>query len=442
MDELERAGRAVRDAVGAKSEPSDRVRARARTIVRHRRMLAVGTIATAVIAASAGIGVAARGNGGLGVHTIAPAGSTTEPTDPKAALTTVKVNTTAEREIASVQATPLLSFADALHGWRVEPKLHQAIEHTVDGGHTWEVQLHRPSISNTVSGVVAVDDLDAFALVTNGIDWRSSGLMRTTDGSQWRRIAGTGLPGPLAFVSFVDSSQGWGVTYYGDLVATADGGGRWRTMVQPGTGELVGSVCLAAAGSGWAASGDSVYRSDDDGASWHRQARIPVSGGSTIRLVCRGPRAAYASWSVGAGQHLGAFIRTDDDGAHWRPYTEDLEAGATASTAPGFPENQMRGDPTAMTAGGTLAFMSGCYACGPTQSWVVVASPTDQFVVGRFDSTSSQQTLLLAAIAIDASHLFAEVQSFAPSGAGPRRDSLYASSDGGHTWQLRWSGSG
>jgi photosystem II stability/assembly factor-like uncharacterized protein len=333
-----------------------------------------------------------------------------------------------------------LSFADALHGWRVEPKLHQAIEHTVDGGRTWEVQLHRPSTSNTVSGVVAVDDLDAFALVTNGIDWRSSGLMRTTDGSQWRRIAGTGLPGPLAFVSFVDASHGWGVTSYGDLVTTADAGVRWRTMTQPGDGELVGSVCLAAAGSGWVATGSAVYRSDDDGSSWRRQVKIPVPGGLTISLACKGSRAAYASWGGGAGQHLGAFLRTDDNGAHWRPYTEDLLARATPVTAPGFPENQMRGDPTAMTADGTLAFISGCYACGPGQSWVVVATPTDQFVVGRFDSTRSQQTLLLAAIAIDASHLFAEVQSFAPSGTGPRRDSLYASSDGGHTWELRWSG--
>jgi hypothetical protein len=111
----------------------------------------------------------------------------------------------------------------------------------------------------------------------------------------------------------------------------------------------------------------------------------------------------------------------------------------SAVTAPGFPENQIRGVPVAMTPGGTLTFTTGCYACGPAQNWVVVASPTDRFVVGHLDSPT-QQTLLLAATATDATRVFAETQIVPEGGAGPRPVSLYASSDGGHTWQLRWSG--
>jgi hypothetical protein len=80
MDELERAGRALRDLVASDAEPSDRVRARARGIVRRRRVFAVGSIASAVIVASIGIALAANGGNGVGVHTIGPAPSSTTHT--------------------------------------------------------------------------------------------------------------------------------------------------------------------------------------------------------------------------------------------------------------------------------------------------------------------------------------------------------------------------
>jgi photosystem II stability/assembly factor-like uncharacterized protein len=437
MDELERAGRALRDSVAVEGDPSDRVRARARTIVRRRRMFAAGSIATAVIVASVGIALAVRGGDGLGVHTIAPAASST----------TRSVRTaTAQRDVANVQQMPLLAFADPLNGWRVDPLLYQAIEHTNDGGLTWTVQLHLPSVVNTVGGVVAVDDHDAFALITEGGDGNSAQLMRTTDGAHWYQTNGTGLRAPIAFVSFADANHGWGLTRYGDLVTTTDGGDHWRAMSQPDPGRvtsgagIAGSVCLAGAQSGWAATGTAVYRSDDDGSSWDKQVKIPTGGGLTIKMACDGSHAAYASFDAGAGQHFGAFLRTGDGGAHWRVLTEDRVAGATPVTAPGFPDNQERGDPDALTRDGTLVFTTGCYACGPEQNWVVVASRTDRFVIGHFDSTNQQQVILLAVSAPDATHVFAEVQSIARTGDGPRPVSLYASSDGGHTWPLRWTG--
>jgi hypothetical protein len=75
MDELERAGRALRDSIAGEPEPSARVRTRARVIVRNRRVVAVAAVASAVIATSVGIGLAARGSTDIGIHTIVPAGS-------------------------------------------------------------------------------------------------------------------------------------------------------------------------------------------------------------------------------------------------------------------------------------------------------------------------------------------------------------------------------
>jgi len=166
---------------------------------------------------------------------------------------------------------------------------------------------------------------------------------------------------------------------------------------------------------------------------------IPVGGGLGISLVCNGLHVAYSSYDVGAGQQSGAFIRSDDGGLRWRPLSEDVAAGTTTATAPGFPENQVRGAPIAMTDDGTLAFTTGCYACSPAQNWVVVASPTDRFVVGHLDS-KTQQTLLLGAAVFDSMHLFAETQTVVGDGTGPRPVSFYASADGGHTWNLRWTG--
>jgi photosystem II stability/assembly factor-like uncharacterized protein len=442
MDELERAGRSLRDGVPAVNEPTERVRARARTIVRHRRMLAIAAVATAVIATSVGIGVAANGGSGTGIHTIAPAGSSTTHT----LLTThvvPTVPTTAPRQREDgAQSMPELTFADSLHGWRSDLMQDAAVDQTRDGGRTWTTQP-RYATGDSVNGVVAVDDRHAFALITYCCDGSRSQLMRTTDGAHWQPASGAGLPAALVAAAFVDPTHGWGLTDYGDLVTTADAGDHWQTMRQPDTGRgadrmLVGSICPVTRRSGWSATAATVYRTDDDGATWRAQATIGRFG-STPKLVCNGTHAAFASFGVGAGQFIGAFLRTDDGGTHWRPLTENTNGGTVTVTAPGFPDMQERGAPFGMSADGTLLFVTGRYASEPTLNRVVTASPVDRFVIGHFDSTEAQQVVSLVATASDAAHEFVEVQRVArgSNGTGPRPVSLYASSDGGLTWQLR-----
>jgi hypothetical protein len=85
---------------------------------------------------------------------------------------------------------------------------------------------------------------------------------------------------------------------------------------------------------------------------------------------------------------------------------------------------------------GTLVFAAGCYACGLGQSWLVVASPTDHFVVTKFDA-SDLQSDFVAAAAADARRLYVEIQSISADGSGPRPVTLYASVDGGVSWRAR-----
>jgi hypothetical protein len=447
MDELERAGRAVRATVPGETEPSDRVRARARAIVRHRRMFAAGSIATAVIAASVGIAIAASGDNGLGIHTIAPAESSTTRTlvtthvVPKG--TTVPVHAEPAPGMVAVSGLPVLAYVDTQHAWRVEPIHQQSVEYSSDGGRSWVVRLRIAGTGDqpqTVQGIIAFDDNDAIALGFGGDTAQGaplpSFLVRTTDGIHWSRLALRGLPAQLVGISFVDPLHGWGVTRRGDVVTTSNGGDQWRSTGRPPATGVV--VCLGAPGSGWVATGTTVYRSEDNGATWVTQLTIPTGGGSEIDLVCRGNHAAYASYSIGAGQHIGGFLRTDDGGAHWRALTEDLPSGATSVTAPGFPENQYRGIPIVLTPTGALVFLTGCGVCSSVQNWVVFASPRDRFVVGKFDKPNDQ-FVAAAASGVDASQVFAEIMRTGTN--GPTNPvSLYASSDGGQTWQLRWSG--
>jgi hypothetical protein len=93
-----------------------------------------------------------------------------------------------------------------------------------------------------------------------------------------------------------------------------------------------------------------------------------------------------------------------------------------------------------MAVDGTLVFQGGCYVCGPAQNWVVTASPADRFVVGRFDDSATQRFEIIDATAADSSHVYAEVRLIDPNSATGGTPFFYASSDGGHTWQLRWSG--
>lgn len=329
------------------------------------------------------------------------------------------------------QQLPQLAFVDGLRGWRAAPLVGgRAIEFTTNGGRSWVVQQRVPANNhdtNSVNGVVAVDLHHAFALAYAGNTPSGAALpnflLRTTDGVHWRRVEARGLPRPLQDFSFANPRNGWGITFGGVLVATADGGDHWHTLVAPAT-TTPESVCLAAAGSGWVATSDSVYRSDDDGVTWQRQMTLPYGGNP--RLVCRGSHVAYAAFSVGAGQHIGGFVRSDDDGVHWR----------SLINAPGFPDTQERGDPTAMTGDGTLIFVTGCYACTPQLNWVVVASTTDHFVVGHFDDTTARFGLI-DATAVDAHDVFAEVRQIDPFSAVGGTVSFYASVDGGRTWQLR-----
>lgn len=386
------------------------------------------------------------------VHALASLGSTsTAPLGPPVTTRIVPQGTTIPIHVETtpgplaVTGLPLLGYIDSQHAWRVEPVHQQSVEYSADGGRNWAVRLRVAGTGDqpqTVQGIFAFDDHDAIALAFGGNTPDGTPLamflVRTADGVHWSRPALRGLPAQLIAISFVDPAHGWGVTIHGNIVATNDGGDQWRVSGRP-PGERPLAVCLGAAGSGWVANATTVYRSVDDGASWAQQATLRYGGGSELHLVCHGDHAAYASYDPGMNQHVGGFLRTDDAGAHWQALTEDGGPSAPYVGAPGFPELQTRGTPTGVSADGTLAFITNCYICVPALNRVVVDTPAGPFVVGNFDVTASVRHQILDVDAVDARHVFAEVMQLGTN-APTNPVSLYASSDCGHTWRLRWSG--
>jgi photosystem II stability/assembly factor-like uncharacterized protein len=367
---------------------------------------------------------------------LAGCGGDVEPRSAAATSSTTTSTTVAPREVDEVQGLPLLSFANATTGWRINPVSYDAIERTTDGGRSWVRERVIPTTGTSLNGVQAIDSSAAIALVWSGRGDLTPTLWGTDDGQHFEPMVGHGLTGPVADVAFAGRADAWGVTRFGDVVTTNDAGTDWTKARPPQPGTPIEAVCLSAPRRGWAVSGTAVYRSDDDGATWRRQFVVPVGGGSP-KLVCNGAHVAYASFDVGAGQHIGAFVRSDDGGGHWRPLTEDMGPNGPRRTAPGFPDNQERGDPVGMLPDGTLLFESGCDACGLGQSWLVRA--TDHFAVTKFDA-NNLQSFFVGASASDTQHLYLEMQSITADGAGPRPVTLYASDDGGQTWHVRWRG--
>ena len=96
---------------------------------------------------------------------------------------------------------------DALHGWAAG---RGGILGTADAGATWRLQ-------SPAAALDAVDGRTAWAL-------SGRALLRTTDGTHWRRA---GAPG-LAAIDFVDRSNGFALGPGGGLRKTADGGATWR----------------------------------------------------------------------------------------------------------------------------------------------------------------------------------------------------------------------
>ena len=347
---------------------------------------------------------------------------------------------------------------DAFAGWGVIPI---DLQHTTDGGAHWQTSsLGAPAneyaIASAGDAVCAVGD-GILVSADGGGDWRSAGsgqqylfagadalsdtdiwavegygaLLHSTDGARW-----TEQPSPerwtdvvLSGVSFADPNDGWVVGYdkgqgAGVILHTSDGGGSWAPEASK-LGSVLGAVQFVGDQNGWvladdptigdAPTGDALERTTDGGKKW-----IPewVDDGATLAAVdflADGTTGWVAGDSLSAEDEPSpAIYGSTDGGQTWQKETLPALSGS---------EGQITG----------LQFTDA------STGWAVGTG--DSFAAGGFKeynyllhTTDGGQTWTQAPAA---GHIGATTVCFSDPLHGwlGATDGVYATTDGGTTWQ-------
>jgi len=246
------------------------------------------------------------------------------------------------------------------------------ILHTSDGGANWTAQLggdpHAQGVE--IKYLFAFDPKHAWAQAGNN-------LFRTTDGDSWQQV-----PGDIGGnVEFVSQLKGFHTTYFGKILATQDGGIKWKevfacrakmevqglthegecgfkflTFATPTVGYAMGDARITAktedGGANWRVlvgpeeAGDQrvgdaffldattgyqvramskLYRTTDGGQSWQ---------GVIATFSDRNPTVQFADHTVGWSILGNTWAYTMDGGKRWTTRTLQLPAGVNAFSLP------------------------------------------------------------------------------------------------------------
>ncbi|MDZ4169670.1 MAG: YCF48-related protein [Coriobacteriia bacterium] len=220
-----------------------------------------------------------------------------------------------------------LSFSSLSTGWVAG--VRGVIVRTTDAGANWTV---------VSSGQTGGDDLDAIDVVqTSSLRGIAAGeggaLLRTTDGSTWRRPSSTAHGVEVdyrgVFVAPDDPNRAWviGMTTSGFgpvtpvMAKTTDGGVTWRAQALPA--ELAYATRIGGTSSTnlWVLSASNVWLSGN-GSSWtvRRGLQPDLPEISISRLEMADSQVGYALGDASGG---GLVYRTGDGGSSWATETVD-----------------------------------------------------------------------------------------------------------------------
>jgi photosystem II stability/assembly factor-like uncharacterized protein len=199
-----------------------------------------------------------------------------------------------------------IAFSSARDGWAFGPGLYR----TRDGAASWQ----------SVVAPAAVVSLDARGPTVIAILRRGVLISSTAGGRSWRRRT---MPGRGSeSVHLFDRHSGFALHGH-TLWLTRDGGRRWQHRRQPCGGAMPRGPYLGgtSARNLWLVCGYEpgagqqekvLYRSDDGGLRWHRDAVEPPSSGYLNEVVVVDRERAY----LAPNRHT--LQATSDGGRHWR----------------------------------------------------------------------------------------------------------------------------
>ncbi|MDQ6964922.1 MAG: hypothetical protein Q9M13_08395, partial [Mariprofundales bacterium] len=236
----------------------------------------------------------------------------------------------------------LLSIAmlpDGLEGWSIG--FPDRLLHTVDGGISWQVQPHPPSLS--LWDLQAVDAGHVWAL--GRADAYGTPQILRYDGSSWSQ---TVLPGSMRWVNGIAMADPYTGYVVGDsysnitgwhrsLLHTSDGMNWTQVGSLPPTYANDMVVDSANPQSLWLV-GDGVYHSKDGGVSWSGEmtAGRYLANGQVVAqpfpassISVRGNTIVVGDWGQGSvyAQNVGSGILSSQDGGSSWHYTQQIGGG-------------------------------------------------------------------------------------------------------------------
>jgi len=197
---------------------------------------------------------------------------------------------------------------------------------TFDGGGNWRT-VFRDRAAH-LFGLSFVSDRVGYAVGGYGV------VLKTTDGGgTWLHLANTGTDRWLTAVHFVDEAHGWAVGEEGVVIATADGGRTWQCYAAPTADAPFGlraglrSVHFVNQRKGWTA-GDrgSFLRTLNGGRTW-QPVGLGLSYPATDVMHFNVVRFFDGRTGVLAGEPGSVVFRTEDRGHSWQREAGPVSTG-------------------------------------------------------------------------------------------------------------------
>jgi Photosynthesis system II assembly factor YCF48 len=340
----------------------------------------------------------------------------------------------------SQQALTGLQFVSAAQGWAVG---QDTILATTDGGAHWTAQL---------AGRLNLTSVD-FINAEDGWAAGTTSLLATTDGGRhWTPLA---EPCPLIrSVHFIAPRIGFAVAggrnltgldpsvpaTGGILLTTGDGGHTWQQMPAPAD---VQTACFSDVGHGWLGADGLLYRTSDGGRDWTAltkaapqvQAAYPAS----MLVECAN---AGAAWAVRVGPGAGMSQQPHVG------YHAD-QSGVTAIFAEQY--YHVAGDPEVNAPGSyagpfsaidaaNAAFVDSCSPCGAGTAPWAVASGSGSVLTKEGNVGDITQPEAASFLSPETGWVAGEASSYPSKGTVREQQRIVATTDGGRTWHLEWSG--
>jgi photosystem II stability/assembly factor-like uncharacterized protein len=250
-----------------------------------------------------------------------------------------------------------LATADAEPGPLVAPDAATAIELGVspaaeevsltithDLGRIWITRPLQDIVSQ--GGAIAFPNRSRGWIATN--TWGRGKILATRDGGlTWREQYPAPSPHPIADISFVSPTLGFGIGIAGDSSAflkTQDAGGSWTLMADlpEAAGFIAGpafggakQLSFSDASHGWVATASGhVLATVDGGRSWARVAGVPAA--AVVGGVGLGSDSVGCITISDQASPTTTELRTSDSGRTWSPVEPFEQLDACARGAPGI----------------------------------------------------------------------------------------------------------